>query len=236
MRLQVIIRHTPVLDRHVVRQKVCTVSFGEVRSQDKIGWQKAPRFRIPVYSAAAHTVRRHKGTPFPDGKCGLVYLVAKGERAVLGPQKKLVANMITQFVLRIIGWKIGGCIAPRTAFDGDDIQPFVRELVRKNRACPAETDNDYIFSRQLARHASTYRSPLDAARQSNGRQWKALVVAVDPIEIIVAGARKADHLPRHQITVAPVERIGKETGLNVFKHKLEERLAVRPFERDITRL
>ena len=70
----------------------------------------------------------------------------------------------------------------------------------------------------------------------DGRQRKALVVAVDPVEIVVAGAGEADHFPRHHVAVAAVDRVGEEAHLDVLDGLLEERLAVGAFELDLAAL
>src|ERR1700733_7785536 len=58
------------------------------------------------------------------------------------------------------------------------------------------------------------------------RQRNALVMAIDPVAIIVMRARKADHLPRHHVPVAAIDRIGEKTGLSVGENELEEFLAI----------
>src|SRR5947209_7090465 len=73
---------------------------------------------------------------------------------------------------------------------------------------------------------STLRRPFRAAGDAHRRQRKPLVVAVDPIQIVVSGARKADHLPRRHVAVAAVDRIGEEAHLHVLDGLLHEGLAV----------
>src|SRR5262249_42867468 len=72
-----------------------------------------------------------------------------------------------------------------------------------------------FFGSRFAIAASTLRRPFRAARDAHRRQREALVVAVDPVEIVVAGAREADHLPRRHVAVAAVYRVGEEAHLHV---------------------
>src|SRR6266403_5288678 len=58
-------------------------------------------------------------------------------------------------------------------------------------------------------------------------------MAIDPIEIVVARAGIADHLPRDHVAIAAIERIGKEAHLHVLDDELEEGFAVDPFELDL---
>src|ERR1700761_1185830 len=62
------------------------------------------------------------------------------------------------------------------------------------------------------------------------RQWDALVMLVDPVAIIVMRAGKADHLPRHHILVAAIDRIGEEPRLRVGEDQLEEILTIGAIE------
>src|SRR5277367_6846110 len=65
---------------------------------------------------------------------------------------------------------------------------------------------------------------------ADGWQRNALVMAIDPVAIIVMRARKADHFPRHHVPVAAIDRIGEKTGLSVGENELEEFLAIDAFK------
>src|SRR6478672_5295457 len=84
--------------------------------------------------------------------------------------------------------------------------------------------------------ASMLRRPFRAAGHADGRERKALVVAIDPVEIIVAGAGVADHRPRRHVAVAAVDRVGEEAHLDVLDGLLHERLAVGAFELEVAAL
>ena len=45
---------------------------------------------------------------------------------------------------------------------------------------------------------------------ADNRQGDAFVVTIDPVAVIVMCARKSNHLPRRQIFVAAIDRIGKK--------------------------
>src|ERR1700688_1802636 len=49
---------------------------------------------------------------------------------------------------------------------------------------------------------------------------------VDPVEIVVAGAGVADHLPGGHVAVATVDRIREEARLDVLDRQRKERLSV----------
>src|ERR1700730_14112171 len=55
-------------------------------------------------------------------------------------------------------------------------------------------------------------------------------MALDPVEIIVARAGVADHLPADHVAVAAIQRIGKKSFLHVLNDEHEEGFAVDPFE------
>src|SRR6185503_19030487 len=74
------------------------------------------------------------------------------------------------------------------------------------------------------------RCPVGTAGDGDGRQREAFVMPVDPVEVIVAGAGEADHLPGDHVAVAAVDRVGKEALLDVLERLLEESLAVGAFQ------
>src|SRR6195256_206553 len=126
-----------------------------------------------------------------------------------------------------------GRVAPRTTLDCDNVEPFVGELIGNDRSGPAETDDDNVLLWKLARHevsSTAFRRPIHSARDADGRKRKALVVTVDPVEIVVARARVPDHPPRDHVAVAAIDRIGKETLLHVIDRLLEKRLSVGALE------
>src|ERR1700720_3455492 len=51
----------------------------------------------------------------------------------------------------------------------------------------------------------------------------ALVVTVDPVAVVVPGARIADHAPRAHVAIAAVDRIGEESLSRVSEQQLEKR-------------
>src|SRR5258707_5926841 len=123
-----------------------------MRLQHKIGRQETQRLGVPVYAPAADAVGRHKRPPTTDRERGLVHLVAERKRSLVRSQEQLVANAVAQFVLHIARREISRRVAPRTALDGDDVEPFVGQFVRHDRTGPAEPDNDNVFFGESARH------------------------------------------------------------------------------------
>ena len=69
--------------------------------------------------------------------------------------------------------------------------------------------------------------PIRPSHDADGRKRIALVMAVDPVAIIVARAWKADHAPGAHVAIAAVDRIGEKTLLRVLQQQFEERLARR---------
>src|SRR5215469_7749153 len=62
------------------------------------------------------------------------------------------------------------------------------------------------------------------------RQSDTLIVAIDPVTIVVMRARESDHLPGRQVPVPAIDRIGKSAVLRIFENELEELLAVSVFQ------
>src|SRR4051794_36591074 len=70
------------------------------------------------------------------------------------------------------------------------------------------------------------RRPVRAAGQADRRQRKGLVVAVHPVEIVVASAWIADHFPGDHVAIAAIDRVGEKTHLHILDGLFEEPLAV----------
>src|ERR1700742_4910999 len=68
--------------------------------------------------------------------------------------------------------------------------------------------------------------PVRMIVDADGRQRDPLVMAIDPVAIIVMRPRKADHLPGGHVFVTAIDRIGKKTALRVLEDLAEELLAV----------
>src|SRR4051812_37545041 len=66
------------------------------------------------------------------------------------------------------------------------------------------------------------RVPVIASGDADGRVGIALIVAPDPIAVVIPRARKADHLPCSHFMVATVDRIREESLLHILQHLLEE--------------
>src|ERR1700730_16906938 len=64
------------------------------------------------------------------------------------------------------------------------------------------------------------------AVDADDRQGDALVMTIDPVAVIVMRTREANHLPRRQVFVAAVDRIGEKAALRVLEDLGEKRLAV----------
>ena len=61
---------------------------------------------------------------------------------------------------------------------------------------------------------------------ADNRQGDAFVVTIDPVAVIVMCARKSNHLPRRQIFVAAIDRIGKKAISRVGEDLDEELFAI----------
>src|SRR5262249_39420116 len=83
-----------------------------------------------------------------------------------------------------------------------------------------------FFGSFCAMATSMIGEPFGAPDDADRRQREGLVVAIDPVEIVVACARKADHFPGRHVAVSAIERISEEALLNELECLGEECLAV----------
>src|SRR5690348_971925 len=68
--------------------------------------------------------------------------------------------------------------------------------------------------------------PAGRAHDADRRQRETLIVTVDPVEIVVARAREADHFPRNHVAITAVDRIGKKALLHVLEDLGKKRLGI----------
>ena len=64
--------------------------------------------------------------------------------------------------------------------------------------------------------------PVRMLADADGRQRLRLVVAVDPVAVVVVRAGKSDHLPGRHVAVAAIDRVGEETLLRILEDLGEE--------------
>src|SRR5262249_50337291 len=76
------------------------------------------------------------------------------------------------------------------------------------------------------------RRPLNAPADADRRMRVTLVVAPDPVAVVVTCPGEADHLPRAHVSVAAVNRVGEESLLDILDDLREEGLAVDAFQLD----
>src|SRR5271166_5801841 len=177
-----------------------------------------PSLALRALSMKAAVVHRHERAPSADRQRLLVYLVAKGEGRLRRPEKQFVPNAIAQFVLGVGCRKVGRRVPPWAAFDRDDVETFVGQLLREDRARPAEADNRHVLVGELARHGSPSgfaRIPLRPSHKADGRTGVALVMTLDPVAVIVTSAGIADHALRAHVAIAAVNRVGEKSLVHV---------------------
>jgi hypothetical protein len=240
VRLKLVVGDAPVLNRHVFRQEARAVTFGQMRARQEITWQKTEGLGVPMQATAADAVAEHEGAPVANRQRRLTGIVAEGHCRLRRPQKKLMLQAIPPFILRVGNGKVARGVPPWAAFDGDDVQSGIGELVRENRAGPSQADDDRILAWKPARRMKSlqkYERPGAALSKSSlrpvrmivdtdNRQRDGLVVAIDPVAIVVMRTRKSDHLPGGHIFVAAIDRIGKKAALRVLEDLGEEGFAV----------
>src|SRR3569623_585514 len=102
----------------------------------------------------------------------------------------------------------------------------VNSCARIEPVQPSPMITTSFFGSFVAMPSPCLRRPLGAAFEADRRQREALVVAVDPVPIVVAGAGESDQLPLVHVAVAAVNRIGKKAQLDVFDGLRDEHHAV----------
>src|SRR5262245_61888664 len=145
-----------------------------------------------------------------------------------------MTNAIAQLVLHVSRREVRGRIAPGTALYCDDVEPLVGQLTSHYGAGPTKANDDNILFGKSARHLSP--RPLSAAGDTDGRQWEALVVPADPIKVVVARARIADHFPRDHVAVTAINGVSKEPHLHIPDDLRKERCSVYPVQLELTLL
>ena len=102
--------------------------------------------------AAADSIAEHEGAPVAHRQRRLTGVVPERHARLRRLQEKLVLQAVTQFVLRVGNRKIARRVTPGSTLDRDNVEPCLRQFVRKNGAGPSEPDDDSVFSGKPARH------------------------------------------------------------------------------------
>src|SRR5262245_45558355 len=78
--LELVIAHSPILDRHVGRYRACAVPFREMCPQLMVGRKISPRMTAPMVGSAADTIAWKERTHPTHGQCGFRWCVPEGQR------------------------------------------------------------------------------------------------------------------------------------------------------------
>ena len=105
-------------------------------------WTPAPPTPLPGLKRAE----------LPDRQRRLAVVIAERQRALRRSLEQIEPHRIAQLVRRVTDVEGGGGVAPRTALDRDDVEPLVGELLREDRAGPAEADDHDVLCGQLRCH------------------------------------------------------------------------------------
>jgi MFS family permease len=172
VRLEIVVRDAPVLDRHVDRDEPRAVAVGRVLADDEVGGQEAPRLPVPVDAGAARAGAGTERAEMTHRQRDLVHAVAERERLAHRLLEDAVAHRVAQLVLDVVDAEIGDGVAKRAALDRDDLQAVVGQLLRENASGPAEADDDDVDRRQSRRHAHPFRTPVSRpAMLTNGMSY-----------------------------------------------------------------
>src|SRR5579875_1404334 len=184
-------------------------------------------------AGSAVAVAREERTELPHGERGLPAVVAERQRLLRRVLHHLVMNSVRQLVVARVLDEVGVGVAELAAFQGDDRDAGLQQLVRDDPAGPAEADHDRI-DRFERRHydsppprpifRSTSAIPTGSATRYGTlyRPMKALYATGVP-----------DQLPADLVPVPAVHRIGKEALIRVRIEHLEEQLSRDALERQL---
>src|SRR5690348_3333059 len=89
-----------------------------------------------------------------------------------------------------------------------------------------------VMACALAHCGASMGDPSRPAGDADRWQRVALVVALDPVAVVVARAREAQHLPADHVAVAAIDRIGEEALARVGQYLLEQPLGAGAVELD----
>src|SRR3569833_1661278 len=78
--------------------------------------------------------------------------------------------------------------------------------------------------------------PFRAAGDGHRAVRIRLIVFGDVVAVVVTRARKADHLPRHHVVIAAIDRVGKEAFHGVLQDQTKQALAIDGAEIDLAGL
>src|SRR5262249_42877145 len=158
--LKLVEAHTPILDRHVIRDRTSAVARKRVALEHEIDRQEAPVVPGPMHTGAADALARRERAPAPHRQRLLARKMPEGDSVEGRVLDELGAARVTQFVAdrrqdEIVAWH-----AVRPAFEADHAEPGLGEFARQDRAGPAHPHHDRIDFFQARSHGSySFASP-----------------------------------------------------------------------------
>ena len=144
IRLELGVSDSPVLDGHVLGNGLLAVTLLVVGADLEFHVGPAPGVAAPMHGGAADDLARQERTEPTHRQRILLRVVAHGDGVARGVLHQVVTHDITQLVT-----DIGQCViifagAHATAFERDDFQAGLGQLLGQNAAGPAQADDDDV--------------------------------------------------------------------------------------------
>jgi hypothetical protein len=143
-RFKLVIADRPVLDRHVVRDRLRAIAFGERRADAEVGRQKTPVQGAPMDARAADAFARQKRADAADRQRLIVRKIAEGQRVDRIVHHQFEALRIAHFVADRRQDEILTRDAVGTSLKGNDAQSGFGQFARHDRAGPTEANRERI--------------------------------------------------------------------------------------------
>ncbi len=159
MRLELLVGHAGVLDRHPFGDELPAVALFIVAAQAQLFRRDPEMHARPVQPRAADAFARQERGELPVRQRSVLQAVADRHGRLRQVEEQLLADVVGQLVdrVRIRAVRIG--VAVLAALERDHVQARFGQFLRENRAGPAEAD-DHRIDMRLFLCGHQLRSPL----------------------------------------------------------------------------
>ena len=144
IRFELFVAHAVILDRHAVGDELPAVALFVVAAQAQVFGRHAEVHAGPVRTRAAHAVAGQEGAVLAIGQRPVADAVSDRHRLAREVLEKLAADAVGQLVDDLRIGEIGIGVAVRPTLQCHNPQARFGQLLREDRAGPAEADDHRV--------------------------------------------------------------------------------------------
>ncbi len=156
-RFHFVISDRIVAKKHIFRDDLLAPVFKNMRTKTQFFCLRTPVQAVPVRTGTADTIARKKRTETAIRQGDFTVSAAYSDRLLAGALHHLETHTIFQLIDHVRIFEIRNSVLIVTPLKSNDFKTFLSQFHCKNRAGPAEANNDHVFFLFLTCHVKPSR-------------------------------------------------------------------------------